>query len=159
MRNALRDPSFLTPERSSRSNIILRLTWTLEKHHVVGQVLFALSREVSDVGKEDGELKLLSFSGSYPMQLVEVQDNDILWIIKEPADNHGAVNLCLARKARELVPSPLVYNFLLDRVPRRDVRDPIQDLDTTGCAAPSAATLVEGGIDSFTSTRRPKSWR
>src|SRR6202022_3544027 len=112
-------------------------------HHVVGQVFFAVGGKVSDVGEKDGELKLLSFSSSYPMQLVEVQDNDILWIIKEPADNHGAVNPCLARQARELVPSPLVYNFLLDRVPGRDVRDPILDLDATGCAAPPAATLVE----------------
>jgi hypothetical protein len=77
------------------------------------------------------------------MQFVEVQDNDILWIIKEPPDNHVAVNPCLARKARELVPASFRCNPLLDRVPGRDVRDPIQDLDATGGAAPPGSTLVE----------------
>jgi hypothetical protein len=114
-----------------------------EMHDVIGQILFALSREVADVGKKDGDLKLLSFSGGDAVQLVEVKDRDLLRIMKEPADNQLAVNPCLAGKANELVPSPLAGNHLFDGAPGREVRNPIQDLDSTGSAAPLAAALVE----------------
>jgi hypothetical protein len=112
-------------------------------HDIIGQILFAVSREVPDVGEEDGEIKLLSFSSSYTMQLVKVQDNDVLWIINEPADDHVALDLCLARKAGEFVPASFRSNRLLDRVPCRNARDPIQDLDAAGCTAPPGPTLVK----------------
>jgi hypothetical protein len=67
-------------------------------HDIIGQIFFAMRREVSDVGEENGEFKLLSFSSSHSMQLVEIQDNDILWIINKPADHHIAVNPCLAAR-------------------------------------------------------------
>jgi hypothetical protein len=50
------------------------------------------------------------------MQLVEIQDDDILWIIKEPTNDHVTVNPCLARKASEFVPAPSRCNRLLDKL-------------------------------------------
>ena len=116
-------------------------------HDVVGQVIFAMSREVADVGEEDCEFKLLSFSSSHSMQLVEIQDHDILWIIREPADDHVAVNPRLAGKASEFVPAPSGCHLLLARVSGGDMRDPVQNLDATGCAAPPSATLMSTSLD------------
>ena len=62
--------------------------------------------------------------------------------MQQPADDYIAVNLCLARQAREVVPASLGCDLFLEGGAWRNLRNPVQDLDAAGCAAPLPAALM-----------------
>ena len=61
--------------------------------------------------------------------------------MQQPADDY-TVDLCLARQAREVVPASLGCDLFLEGGAWRNLRNPVQDLDAAGCAAPLPAALM-----------------
>ena len=88
-------------------------------------------------------------SSSFPwpanssLYFVEVEDNDVLCVVEETANDHIALDASLTREAREFIPAPLGCYVLFDLAQRRDIGKSIQDLNTAGRAAAVAAALME----------------
>jgi len=78
-----------------------------EVHDVVWQRFLTLGREVPDIAKENRDLEFFPLPGAKIIQFLEIKDDDFLRPMQQPADDYIAVNLCLARQARVVVPTSL----------------------------------------------------
>ena len=111
-------------------------------HDVIGQVLLRETREIADVCKKNGGLDLFSFAGAGPLQLGEVENDDVLRVIDEEPDDHISMDFHLAAESRVVVPAPPPRHFLLPLVWGRKMRCAVQDLDPACGAARLSATLM-----------------
>src|SRR6202023_169676 len=78
-------------------------------HDVMGQALLAEGREVPNIREEDRQIEFFSLAGAGGSSLcfVEVEDNDVLCVVEETANDHIALDASLTREAREFIPAPL----------------------------------------------------
>ena len=112
-------------------------------HDVIRQALLAEGREVPNIREEDREIEFLSLAGGSSLYFVEVEDNDVLCLLEETANDQIALDASLTREAREFIPAPSGCYLLFDLARRRDIGKSVQDLNTAGCAAAVAAALME----------------
>jgi hypothetical protein len=111
-------------------------------HDVIGQALLAVPREVPNIREEDREIEFFSLAGGSSPYFLEVEDNDVLCVVEETANDHIALDASLTREARAFIPAPLGCYLLFDLAQRRDIGKSVQDLNTAGRAAAVAAALM-----------------
>jgi hypothetical protein len=109
----------------------------------MGQALLAEGREVPNIREEDREIEFFSLAGGSSRYFVEVEDNDVLCLVEETANDHIALDASLTREAREFIPAPSGCYLLFDLAQRRDIGKSVQDLNTAGRAPAVAAALME----------------
>ncbi|WP_411726486.1 hypothetical protein [Methyloglobulus sp.] len=90
-------------------------------HNVVGQVLFTVGCEFPNVAEEDREFDLLPLTGGTALEFVEIENDNVLCVVEESADDHIAVDTSLARQSGEIVPASLGWHLLPDRIRRRNI--------------------------------------
>ncbi|MDQ6866947.1 MAG: hypothetical protein M3178_00500 [Pseudomonadota bacterium] len=112
-------------------------------HDVIGQALLAAGREVPNIREEDREIEFFSLAGGSSLYFVDVEDNDVLCLVEETANDHIALDASLTCEAREFIPAPPGCYLLFDLAQRRDIGKSVQDLNTAGRAAAVAAALME----------------
>jgi hypothetical protein len=71
----------------------------------MGQALLAEGREVPNVGEEDREIDFFSLADVSSLCFVEVEDNDVVCIVEETANDHIALDASLTREARAFIPA------------------------------------------------------
>ena len=64
--------------------------------NVIRQALLGLAGEVSDVAKEDGDFQLALFGARARAELIEVENNNVLGTLQQPAHGYVSVDPGLA---------------------------------------------------------------
>ena len=83
-------------------------------HDVIRQALLAVPREVPNIREEDREIEFFALAGGSSPYFLEVEDNDVLCVVEETANDHIALDASLTREARAFIPAPLGCYLLFD---------------------------------------------
>jgi hypothetical protein len=80
--------------------------------------------KVPNIREEDREIEFFSMAGGSSRYFVQVEDNDVLCLVEETANDYIALDASLTREAREFIPAPQGCYLLLDPAQRRELESP-----------------------------------
>ena len=112
-------------------------------HDVMRQALLAEGREVPNIREEDREIDFFSLACASSLCFIEVEDNDVLCVVEETANDNISLDASLTRESRAFIPAAPGCYLLFDLAQRRNIGKAVQDLNTTRRAAAVAAALMK----------------